>query len=151
MKIEGIIVPEGYKSSTTLIQTEVNIKKIKDFFERELAEALNLTRVSAPLFVDTKSGVNDNLNGIERPVKFDLLLDDMSELFRKMVITRGESCFNNEQVKFGEKVDDNYYVSLVEDDDKVYVPIVRAVDDISNRCAQIVSHGVHIHFWFSKV
>ena len=73
MKIEGIIVPKDYKSNTTLIETEINIKKIKDFFERALAENLNLTRVSAPLFVDSESGVNDNLNGIERPVKFDIL------------------------------------------------------------------------------
>ena len=73
MKIEGIIVPKDYKSSTTLIETEVHIKKIKDFFENTLAEALNLTRVSAPLFVDSKSGLNDNLNGVERPVKFDIL------------------------------------------------------------------------------
>ena len=73
MEIQGIIIPEGYKSQTTLIETEVNIKRIKDFFERELAKELNLTRVSAPLFVDSKSGLNDNLNGIERPVKFDLL------------------------------------------------------------------------------
>lgn len=73
MKVEGIIIPEGYKSSTTLIETEVHIKKIKDFFEKALAESLNLTRVSAPLFVDSQSGLNDNLNGIERPVKFDIL------------------------------------------------------------------------------
>ena len=73
MKVEGIIIPEGYKSSTTLIETEVHIKKIKDFFEKKLAENLNLTRVSAPLFVDAQSGVNDNLNGVERPVKFDVL------------------------------------------------------------------------------
>jgi aspartate--ammonia ligase len=73
MKIEGIIVPKDYKSNTTLIETEVHIKKIKDFFEKTLAETLNLTRVSAPLFVDSKSGVNDNLNGVERPVKFDIL------------------------------------------------------------------------------
>lgn len=73
MQIEGITVPKGYKSKTSLIETEINIKKIKDYFERELAEELNLTRVSAPLFVDTNSGINDNLNGVERPVKFDLL------------------------------------------------------------------------------
>lgn len=73
MLIEGVIVPKGYKSETTLIETEVNIKKIKDFFERELAKTLNLTRVSAPLFVDANSGLNDNLNGVERPVKFDVL------------------------------------------------------------------------------
>lgn len=73
MKIDGIIIPKDYKSKISLIETEVYIKEIKDFFERELAKALNLTRVSAPLFVDTKSGLNDNLNGIERPVKFDIL------------------------------------------------------------------------------
>ncbi|MBQ6820380.1 MAG: aspartate--ammonia ligase [Clostridium sp.] len=73
MNFQGIIVPESYKSNTSLIETEVNIKKIKDYFEKELAKVLNLTRVSAPLFVNGKSGLNDNLNGIERPVKFDIL------------------------------------------------------------------------------
>ena len=73
MKIDGIIVPKDYKSSSTLIETEIHIKQIKDFFERALAEALSLTRVSAPLFVESSSGVNDNLNGVERPVKFDIL------------------------------------------------------------------------------
>ena len=73
MKIEGIIIPDGYKSKSTLIETEIYIKEIKDFFEKTLSEKLNLTRVSAPLFVDSKSGLNDNLNGTERPVVFDLL------------------------------------------------------------------------------
>ncbi|NLL31012.1 MAG: aspartate--ammonia ligase [Clostridiales bacterium] len=73
MNIEGIIIPKDYKSNTTLIETEVNIKRIKDFFEKKLSEALNLIRVSAPLFVESESGLNDNLSGVERPVKFDLL------------------------------------------------------------------------------
>ena len=73
MELEGIIIPEGYKGSGTLIETEVHIKKIKDFFERELSNKLNLTRVSAPLFVEADKGLNDNLNGVERPVKFDVL------------------------------------------------------------------------------
>ncbi|WP_346886673.1 aspartate--ammonia ligase [Clostridium sp. UBA4395] len=71
--MEGIVIPKGYKSNATLIETEVHIKKIKDFFERTLSESLSLTRVSAPLFVDSQSGLNDNLNGVERPVVFDLL------------------------------------------------------------------------------
>lgn len=65
-------VPTGYKSLLGIKDTEVAIKKLKDYFERELASALNLTRVSAPLFVDSKSGLNDDLNGVERPVKFDV-------------------------------------------------------------------------------
>ncbi|WP_024614413.1 aspartate--ammonia ligase [Clostridium sp. Ade.TY] len=73
MKVEGVIIPEDYKSKTTLIETEMHIKSIKDFFEKNLADKLNLIRVSAPLFVDVKSGLNDNLNGVERPVKFDVL------------------------------------------------------------------------------
>ncbi len=62
-----------YKSALGLIQTEQAIKFIKDKFEKELARALNLTRVSAPLFVLPETGLNDNLNGYERAVKFDVL------------------------------------------------------------------------------
>ncbi len=64
------VVPEGYKSKSNLRETEQGIKLIKDFFERSLSAKLNLTRVSAPLFVAPETGLNDNLNGIERPVKF---------------------------------------------------------------------------------
>ncbi len=67
-----ISIPEGYKSDLNLYQTQVAIKTVKDFFQNLLAERLHLLRVSAPLFVDPASGLNDNLNGIERPVRFDL-------------------------------------------------------------------------------
>ena len=62
-----------YKSTLTLLETEIAIKFIKDSFEKELAKALKLTRVSAPLFVQPESGLNDNLNGYERAVRFDVL------------------------------------------------------------------------------
>lgn len=62
----------GYKSLLDTRQTEIAIKKVKDFFERDLAIQLNLTRVSAPLFVSRESGLNDTLNGVERPVAFDI-------------------------------------------------------------------------------
>ena len=65
-------IPEGYSSQLSLRDTEIAIKKVKDFFERDLAIELNLTRVSAPLFVDRESGLNDNLSGKERPVSFDV-------------------------------------------------------------------------------
>ncbi len=65
-------IPEGYSSVLSLYETEVAIKKVKDFFERSLAAKLNLTRVSAPLFVESASGLNDTLNGVERPVSFDI-------------------------------------------------------------------------------
>ena len=57
---------------TGLLETEIKIKYLKDSFERLLASKLNLTRVSAPLFVLEESGLNDNLNGVERPVSFDI-------------------------------------------------------------------------------
>ena len=68
----SVFVPQGYHSLLDVRQTVVAIKKVKDFFERDLAIQLNLTRVSAPLFVDRGSGMNDTLNGVERPVGFDI-------------------------------------------------------------------------------
>ncbi|MBR2498554.1 MAG: aspartate--ammonia ligase [Clostridia bacterium] len=62
-----------YKSTLNLLETEIAIKFIKDTFERELAKTLKLTRVSAPLFVLPETGLNDNLNGYERAVRFDVL------------------------------------------------------------------------------
>jgi aspartate--ammonia ligase len=67
-----IIIPKGYQSELGTIATEKAIKKVKDYFEGELAVQLNLRRVSAPLFVFPESGLNDNLNGIERPVSFGI-------------------------------------------------------------------------------
>jgi aspartate--ammonia ligase len=63
----------AYKSALNLIETEIAIKYIKDTFEKELAKALRLTRVSAPLFIFPETGLNDNLNGYERAVRFDVL------------------------------------------------------------------------------
>ena len=68
----GLTIPKGYESALDLRRTQEAIKKVKDFFERDLAIQLNLTRVTAPVFVDAGSGLNDNLNGYERPVGFDL-------------------------------------------------------------------------------
>ena len=66
------IIPENYESALSLHDTQVGIKTVKDFFQNLLAERLNLLRVSAPLFVDPASGLNDNLNGYERPVRFGI-------------------------------------------------------------------------------
>lgn len=59
-----------YKSKLNLVETEIAIKLVKDTFERKLAQNLGLMRVSAPLFVETKSGINDDLNGVEESIKF---------------------------------------------------------------------------------
>lgn len=70
--MEHLIIPKDYRSELNLHDTQIAIKTIKDFFQNLLATRLNLTRVSAPLFVDEASGLNDNLNGVERPVTFDI-------------------------------------------------------------------------------
>ena len=70
--MEQLIIPKGYRSPLTIRETEVAIKEIKDHFERALAKSLHLTRVSAPLFVKPEAGMNDNLNGVERPVAFGI-------------------------------------------------------------------------------
>jgi len=68
--------PSDYNPELNLHDTQIAIKTVKDFFQNLLSERLNLLRVSAPLFVDPMSGMNDNLNGIERPVSFDIKYDN---------------------------------------------------------------------------
>ena len=70
--MQSLVIPEGYKSKTDLITTQKQIKFVKDVFEKILAEKLNLIRVSAPILVFSDTGVNDDLNGVERPVRFDI-------------------------------------------------------------------------------
>mgnify|MGYP001630424495 FL=1 len=67
-----IVIPAGYKPALDLYQTQTAIGTAKRLFEDHLSGALNLRRVSAPLFVDPATGLNDDLNGVERPVSFDI-------------------------------------------------------------------------------
>ncbi len=64
------VFPAGYRPLLNVREVETAIKDIKDFFERNLAEAVGLQRVTAPLFVRSGTGINDDLNGVERPVRF---------------------------------------------------------------------------------
>ena len=80
----SLIIPEGYKSKLGLLETEIAIKKLKDFFQDNLADALNLTRVSAPLFVNPATGLNDDLNGVERPVEFDLKTGELIQVVHSL-------------------------------------------------------------------
>ena len=70
--MEHLSIPTGYTSELSLYDTQVAIKTVKDFFQQSLSEQLYLLRVSAPLFVSPESGLNDNLNGVERPVSFGI-------------------------------------------------------------------------------
>lgn len=70
--MDNLIIPQNYRSALNLHDTQIGIKTVKDFFQNMLAERMHLLRVSAPLFVDPASGLNDNLNGVERPVSFGI-------------------------------------------------------------------------------
>ena len=69
----ALVIPEHYDPVLSVRETQEAIKFIRDLFQKEFGRQMNLERVSAPLFVTEKSGINDNLNGVERPVNFDLL------------------------------------------------------------------------------
>lgn len=77
MYMPKLIKPKNYAPKISPMETQRAIKKIKDYFQQELAYGLNLRRVSAPLFVAPETGLNDNLNGVERRVSFTIL--DMDE------------------------------------------------------------------------
>ena len=79
-----LYIPEGYTSHLTVRQTELAIKKVKDFFERDLSIGLNITRVSAPLFVESTSGLNDTLSGTERPVDFSVFSGERFEIVQSL-------------------------------------------------------------------
>lgn len=68
----ALILPENYDPVLTIRQTQEAIKYIRDTFQKEFGREMNLERISAPLFVAKGSGLNDNLNGVERPVSFDM-------------------------------------------------------------------------------
>ena len=67
-----VMIPEGYRTPLSVYEMQRAIEFIKSNFQTNLSNALNLRRVSAPLFVDEASGLNDDLNGVERPVGFDI-------------------------------------------------------------------------------
>ena len=68
----ALIIPKEYRSLLTIRETETAIKETRDYFQERLCKNLHLMRVSAPHFVRPESGLNDDLNGVERPVAFDI-------------------------------------------------------------------------------
>ena len=68
----GLIIPKDYDPRLSVRETQEAIKYIRDTFQKEFGREMNLSRISAPLFVPKSSGLNDNLNGYERPVSFDV-------------------------------------------------------------------------------
>ncbi len=103
----AVTIPEGYKSALSLRQTQEAIKKVKDFFERDLAIQLGLTRVTAPIFVDADSGLNDNLNGYERPVGFDLPAGEKMQIVHSLAKWKRMAL-----AQYGFEVDEGLYTDM---------------------------------------
>ena len=83
--MKKLYLVDNYKPILNVRETEVAIKEVRDFFEKEFAKKLNLTRVSAPLFVFPSTGLNDNLNGYERRVSFDIKnIDEEVEIVQSL-------------------------------------------------------------------
>src|SRR5690348_625064 len=81
-----LILPKGYKPLLDPLQTARSLQKLKQFFEQQLEQSLNVDRVSAPLFVRQHTGINDDLNGIERAVSFPMkgLREDRAEVVQSL-------------------------------------------------------------------
>jgi aspartate--ammonia ligase len=106
--MKRLIVKENYNSILNLMETEIAIKYVKDTFERKLAKTLNLTRVSAPLFVFPSTGLNDNLNGHERRVSFDINgVDEEVEIVQSLAKWKRSAL-----AKYGFKVGSGLYTDM---------------------------------------
>ena len=138
-----------YKPNMTIKETQKAIKLIKVFFERELTDRLNLTRVSAPLFVPASSGLNDTLNGVERPVAFDALnmpelghieiVHSLAKWKRKALkdygFSFGEGIYTNMNAIRRDEVPDEIHSIYVDqwDFEKVISPYERSLDYLKSQ------------------
>ena len=145
-------IPEGYVPSLDLYQTQKAIGMLKRVFEDSLAGALRLHRVSAPLFVAASSGLNDNLNGVERPVSFDINgVSDIGEVvhslakWKRLALKRyqfraGEGLYTDMNAIRRDEDLDNIHSAYVDqwDWEKVITEADRTVDYLKDTVRSIV-------------
>ena len=126
--MEQLKIPMGYHADLNLHDTQVAIKTVKDFFQQTLAQKLNLLRVSAPIFVDPSSGLNDNLNGVERPVSFDIKgMDCNAEIVHSRAKWKRYAL-----KKYGFSVGEGLYTDMV---------AIRRDEDVDN------IHSIYVDQW----
>ena len=151
--MSDIVIPKNYKSQLNLYETQVAIKTVKDFFQGLLAERLHLLRVSAPLFVDPTSGLNDNLNGVERPVNFHIAAqgDREAEIvqslakWKRLALKRygfheGKGLYTDMNAIRRDEIPDNLHSIYVDqwDWEKVIAPRDRNLDYLKHTVEAIV-------------
>ena len=159
----AVYIPDGYSSHLTIRETEQAIKKVKDFFERDLAIELNLTRVSAPLFVDAKSGMNDNLNGTERPVGFDIFSGEKFEIvhslakwkryaLKKYGFNQGEGLYTDMNAIRRDEETDNIHSIFVDqwDWEKIISKEERTVETLKKTVKLIYAALRHTEYYITR-
>lgn len=160
-----LIIPDNYDPVLTVRETQEAIKFIRDLFQKEFGRQMNLERVSAPLFVTRSSGLNDNLNGVERPVSFDFLAipDETVEVvqslakWKRMALKRygykaGEGIYANMNAIRRDEVPDNLHSLYVDQWD--WERVIRKEDrtretleDTVSRIFTIIKHMQH-EVWY---
>ncbi|MHB1038530.1 MAG: aspartate--ammonia ligase [Pirellulales bacterium] len=140
-----LVTPSGYRPLLSTREIETAIKNIKDFFEHQLAAALNLQRVTAPLFVRGGTGINDDLNGVEQPVRFRVKEDGNGEVeivqslakWKRLALRRygyavGEGLYTDMNAVRPDEVLDNLHSIYVDqwDWEKIILPAERTVQTL---------------------
>ena len=126
--MDQCIVPKDYHSELDLHDTQKAIKIVKDFFQQTLAQKLNLLRVSAPVFVAPSTGLNDNLNGVERPVSFDIKgMKENAEIVHSLAKWKRYAL-----KKYGFSHDEGLYTDMV---------AIRRDEDVDN------IHSIYVDQW----
>lgn len=140
-------IPEDYVPALNLKETQIAIKEVKDFFQRQITAELNLHRVSAPLFVAPESGLNDNLNGVERPVTFGIKEQEEREVeivhslakWKRMALGRygfsvGEGLYTDMNAIRRDEETDNIHSIYVDqwDWEKIITKEQRCVETLQN-------------------
>ena len=161
----NLILPKDYDPRLTIRQTQEAIKYIRDTFQKEFGKQMNLERISAPLFVEKSTGLNDNLNGVERPVAFDMaaLPQETIEVvhslakWKRMALFQygfkpGEGLYTNMNAIRRDEIPDNLHSCYVDqwDWEKVITKEERTIDtlkDTVRNIFKIIKHMEH-EVWY---
>ncbi len=161
----SLILPEKYDPHLSVRETQEAIKYIRDTFQKEFGKEMNLERISAPLFVEKSSGLNDNLNGVERPVGFDIagLPDEEIEVvqslakWKRMALKRygfqpGEGLYTNMNAIRRDEELDNLHSCYVDqwDWEKVITKEDRTIETLKETVKnifKIIKHMEH-EVWY---
>jgi len=151
--MRNLVLPEGYTSKLSLRETQKAIKLIKDTFQVKLAKALNLERVTAPVIVTKGSGINDDLNGVERKVEFDMKeIEGVAEVvqslakWKRMALDRygfnpGEGIYTDMNALRRDDDCDNIHSLFVDqwDWEKVITEDLRTVEYLKDTVRKIIT------------